>query len=689
MKEDVAVVENKNGNIILNNEQLSCAFNETNGNLICISANDMILDNCGFSVDIGCDDKFIWHTLKFQGLDDLHTWETPTIIPENDFMDMSNNFVGFERSSSALVSNYLFDELAVAVIYSVQDSFLKIEIRISNESDQKRIINGIAFEASSSISNDASFEFPGNVPYNIFKAGELPVRKVIQSGQIAPFVHTCSNGKHYNVIFLDPEEKWSTGVFKPEDGKLKYVNLAAVESYLLPGQTLYCGDMFIQLVGDGNPYLAVRNFYALNGWVPPTNGIADGVMYSCHPTGTMDAGFPLKRDLFQYADDMKAVKEMGIDHIWLLPIFEHNENGVYHPGDMSIIDKRYGGEKGAKYFSDKVHELGMGVLYDFVPHGPNVNDEFAKQHMYWAAVDREGSYKEEWDCLSFDMANPEYQQYITDMVRSHIERFDIDGSRIDCAMGGLSNWKPCPGNRPSSSNLKGGVGITGAIREAFIKEGKKSLILPENFNPIPFYYPYTDVFYDMPLYRVLMDLDEAKLTDEEYVAQLTRWLEREMMSTPEGLCKLRFLGNHDTVSWTWQAKRAVNTYGAERAKALWTVMAFIDGMPMIYQGDEDPSMYGGQGPELRQFFKDLYDARKEWLGNQYDIKYIKTNTSIMAFKREEETNKRLVLINLSPKAASCDLDLTDDSKVVYGSCDIDGQRVSLGSYDSAIITWKG
>jgi hypothetical protein len=674
--------------IVLFDDNINCNFDKATGRLISMSGADMKLGNCTIDIDIGCDGEFKWDTLSFQELDNLHTWEVPAIVPKAG-SDTSKNFMGFDKREDTLVADYQVEGLHISILYSLENGAVRIGVEVFNNGDHRRVINGVAFEMSTDVDDNAEFEFPGNVPHNIFKASDLQINKVIQSGQIAAFVHTYSEGGHYNVVFLGSEEKWSTGVFRTDHNRLKYINLAAVESYLAPGQTLYCGDMFVQLIGKGNPYLAVRELYAENNWVPPSEGINDGVMYSCHPSGTMDSGFPLKRDLFEYAEELEELKDLGIDHIWLLPIFVHDDRGVYHPGDMSIIDERYGGDDGVKYFSKKLHDMGMTLLFDFVPHGPSMDDEFAKQHMQWAAVDREGHYKTEWDCLSFDMANPEYQRYITQMVKTHIERFDINGSRIDCAMGGLSNWNPYPGNRPSCSNLKGGVSITRAIRDAFIQKGKKPLILPENFNPLPFYYPYTDVFYDMPLYRVLMELDESNITDEEYVRRLTHWLEAEMLSTPQGLIKLRFLGNHDTVSWTWQARRAVDVYGVDKAKALWALISFIDGMPMIYQGDEDPSIYGGHGPELRGFFKGLFKARKQWLGNQYDVSYIYTNTSIMAFKRSVEDKSRLILINLSPDVQSCELDLVKDNRLVYGSCEISDTEITMDGYGYAIIDIRG
>ena len=53
-----------------------------------------------------------------------------------------------------------------------------------------------------------------------------------------------------------------------------------------------------------------------------------------------------------------------------------------------------------------------------------------------------------------------------------------------------------------------------------------------------------------------------------FVEGLTDYLERESWLLPENYHKMRFLGNHDTVSWVWQSKRAADCYGIGGAKAL-------------------------------------------------------------------------------------------------------------------------
>jgi hypothetical protein len=672
-----------------------CDFDKLLGQPIAFESSNMKIENKGIYIDVGCEGSTELGILEFDCLDNKNTWELPRIRP-TEIPSKKWKFIGYDENENILSMYYKTQELEVTLSYSVVCGNISISTDIKNITEKRKVINGVAFILEDrDVTDNTTFEFPGNVPNNEFRFANISERQVIETGLINPVIHSCTDGKHMNIIFLDEEEKWGTGVYKKDGHTLQYINFAAVESYLNPGEKLNCGQLFIQLVGVKDPYEPVKNLYSHFGWTPCTDGISDGVMYSCHPAGTMDAdfpyasglmdkGFPYHGGMREYASELKHLKEIGVDHVWLLPIFDHRDRGVYHPTDQAVIDERYGGDEAVKYFCDTAHELGMTVLFDYVPHGPAPEDELAKEHRDWCSEDRSGESAIEWNCVSFDMVNPEYQEYTKELVKDHIKRFSIDGSRIDCAMGGLTNWKPYGGNRPSNSNLKGGVAISKTIRDAFVEAGKMPVVTPENFNPLPFYYNYTDIFYDMPLYRVFYELEDAHLSSEEYVHSLTRWLKSELLTTPKGYSKMRFLGNHDTVSWVWQKARAPKIYGVDKAKALWVLISFIDGMPMLYQGDEDPVLYKGEGPILREFFKELFSARKMYLGNQYDMEYEFTGTPVFAFNRRSGGSLRKILINFSKDEAAYSTN-SRIKDILYGSGQLEEDKVILRGYGYVIL----
>ena len=670
--------------LILKDGDLQCKFDNRNGQLLSISNKQMEWNSGGLFIDIGCDDEYKLGRLTYHSLDPLHTWEMPPIDPKNN-PQKEWEYLGYNFSLDELHMNFAIDNLIITVIYRANGDTLEVSTLVKNARSDRRMINGLAFILRDSTqTGDVQFEFPGNVPHDEFRISQLKPFEPVVTGLVNPIIRTTSDKGNLNILFIDEEEKWSTGVYKDDAEVPHYVNIACLESYIEHNESISCGKLYIQPIGQGDSFRPIRNLYLKKGWNPPTDGHTEGVLYSCHPHGTMDSDFQDRKTIREYAEEMEGLKEMGIDHVWILPIFEHLDRGVYHPTDQKIIDTRYGTDEDVMYFSQKLHDLDMTLLFDYVPHGPEKDDPLGIEHREWASLWRDGTPKIEWNCLSFDMTNPAYRQYTTELVEDHVERFDIDGARIDCAMGGLSNWNPSLGNRPSSSSLRGGVSISKAIREGFLNKNKKPIVTPENFNPVPVYAPYTDIFYDMPLYRVLFEMEETHLSPAEYAKRLTRWLNHQLLTTPENYLKLRFLGNHDSVSWVWQKARATAVYGVEKAKALWVLMTTIDGIPMIYQGDEDASIYRKEGPVLREFFTELFAARKKYLGNAFDINYLNTGTSIMAFIRTHGTEKRLVVINLSPDKEQWSTDV-QIQETLFGQTQMARNQISLDGYSFAIL----
>ena len=644
--------------IILKNAKLCCSFDADTGRLTQISRDGLVLPFTGFSFDFGCDGSMVNGLLEYESMLEFRTWNLPNIQPTGKEFPLSP--VAVSADESQVTVTYQLPQSQVQVCYTLCETYLQVDMQLTNVTAASLYINTCAFMLGLDMAQDVVFDFPANAPICHCHSAELEEKKAVQTGLINFATHTSLPGGHMNLLFIDKIEKWGCGVYR-QGNVTEYVYDAGLEVDIAPQQTCHVGSLYIApcAPADGNPYLQIRSIVEGLGYAATEGGIFEGVMYSCHPSGTMDAGFPLKDDLYQYADYLPKLKEMGVDHVWLLPVFDHNENGVYHSNDQSVIHTRYGGEEGCKYYCDKAHDLGMTILFDYVPHGPAPEFPVAKDNPEWPSKRRDGSLQDEWDCVSMDYNHPGYQEYTAELVHDHVRRFSVDGSRIDCAMGGLSNWRPYQDNRPSGNSVLAGVHITEAIREGFLRGGKPSFILPENFNPIPNYYHCTDLFYSMNLYRAFVELEGLLHTDPaEYTRQLADFLQREAWITPENYHKLRFLGNHDTVSWVWQCKRAVDCYGTEAAKMLFALISMIDGMPMLYQGDEDPTIYGHEGENLTAYFTRMLSHRKAFIPQGNVTEYIQTDSPVFAFIRRpgkasdsvyatRGTSPVLVLINLS------------------------------------------
>lgn len=660
---------------------IKCEFDE-GGSLVKITRGGQSIPFAGLRFDAGCNGENLTHLLEYDSLLENHTWDLPQIrpVPGGWHCPPARQVCRVEGS---LTVTYEIAPVAFSLEYKIVGDALAVTAIVENKSQEKVYLNTLTLDTLFPSAKDVSFDFPCNTPVRVGNTNSLPPYQAVCSGLVSFAVHAKTHPCEWNTLFIDDVEKWGCGVF--HDGEKTHIAYSAhLEADLQPEGSLSCGTLYLQ-PAEGNPYLQIREFVDNLGYRPVQDGIHSGVMYSCHPSGTLDSDFPLKQDLYQYAGYLQTLKDMGVDHVWLLPIFDHGKENVYHSTDQAIIDARYGGDGATKYYVDKAHELGMTVLFDYVPHGPSPEHPLAKEHPDWCSKRRDGSLHNEWNCVSMDYNHPGYQEYTTELVYDHVKRFDVDGARIDCAMGGLSNWQPYNGNRPSADSVQAGVNISRAIREGFVKGGKKPLNMPENFHPIPPYYSCTDVFYGMNLYRVLVELEPLLAANPtEYAAELTRWLEVEKLSTPENYVKMRFLGNHDTVSWVWQAKRAVDCYGEGGAKALWALISLIDGIPMIYQGDEDPSLYLAKGPKLLDFFTQLFHDRKEHLPDSNATQYLYTGSPVMAFLRGEEGN-RLVLVNLSGETHDFQAKAYPCASLLAGNGSLNSGTVSLPGFSYAIL----
>lgn len=631
--------------------------------------------------DAGVDERSLRGQMVYDPLEDKRTWELHR-IEAVDSPDKAE-FLGFREEDGCLVALYAAEGMQVEQMYDVVGSALRLRVRLTSGADRRTAVNGVHFLLSRKKQGDL-IDFPTNVPAQIFEDTRQTDGTALSCGLVGSMTHIQSGDTHFNLLFLDETEKWSQG-FYTASGCVHHVFAASVESWLNPGESLEVGSLYLSPVEKGkDPYLAIREFFEALGFRAARGGLNEGLLYSCHPFGTMDGRFERQKDLWEFAKELPEIAALGVRHIWLLPVFDHLERGVYHPADQRPIDARYGGEEAMKHFADEAHRLGMTVLFDYVPHGPEPTDPLGMQHLDWCSTRKDGSLQDEWHCVSFDMTNPEYIAYTEELVSSHVRRFNIDGARIDCAMGGLSNWSPWPGHRPSASNLMGGVAISRAIKDGFEKMGKKAFILPENFNPVPAYYPVTDVFYGMNLYRVMTDLWQRGVDSAAFACELTRFLDIEHRAMPEDLKKLRFLGNHDTVSWVWQCRRAYESYGVERARALFALMYFIDGVPMLYQGDEDPAIAGKSGPVLREYLSELARVRSSLIGEGTDIRYEKPQCGVMLFHRLHEGRERTVCINLSEKEEKINLPLSG-KKLLAGSAQLREEGMTLPPCAYAIL----
>ena len=128
--------------------------------------------------------------------------------------------------------------------------------------------------------------------------------------------------------------------------------------------------------------------------------------------------------------------DMGFTHLELMPVSEHPFDGSWGYQTLGLFapTSRFGDAAGFRRFVDHAHAAGLGVLLDWVPahfpadaHGLAL---FDGTHLYEYADKREG-FHNDWNTLIYNFGRTEVKNFLVGNALYWLERFDIDGLRVD------------------------------------------------------------------------------------------------------------------------------------------------------------------------------------------------------------------------------------------------------------------
>ena len=151
-------------------------------------------------------------------------------------------------------------------------------------------------------------------------------------------------------------------------------------------------------------------------------------------------------------EHLDYIKDLGIDVVYLTPIFKSNSCHKYDTIDYYQVDSSFGTTEDLKELVQKSHERGMKVVLDAV-YNHTGREFFAFQdilekgekskYLDWYFIDElppRGEWGEipNFKCFGYyggmpklNLKNPEVEKYITDVACYWIKECDIDGWRLD------------------------------------------------------------------------------------------------------------------------------------------------------------------------------------------------------------------------------------------------------------------
>lgn len=139
----------------------------------------------------------------------------------------------------------------------------------------------------------------------------------------------------------------------------------------------------------------------------------------------------------ELADELPDyVLSMGYTHIELLPVMEHplDDSWGYQTTGYFSVTSRYGSPDDFKYFIDRCHKKGIGVILDWAP-GHFCKDShglynFDGTHLYENDDPLIGE-NFDWGTANFDFVKPEISSFLISNAVFWFKEYHIDGMRVD------------------------------------------------------------------------------------------------------------------------------------------------------------------------------------------------------------------------------------------------------------------
>ncbi len=270
------------------------------------------------------------------------------------------------------------------------------------------------------------------------------------------------------------------------------------------------------------------------------------------------------------AEKLEFLRSMGIDAIWLMPIYPIGEEGrkgslgsYYSIKDYCAVNTEFGTMEDFDSFVAKAHALGMKVLLDWVANHTARDAKWLKtKSADWYEREADGSAKVPWDwtdTAKLNYANHDVWRGEIEAMRFWIEKHNIDGFRCDMAMlVPIEFWQQAT---------------------AVLRAVKPDIFMLAEAEELNLFDKAFDMCYAWEIHHLLCDITKG----ERRVWDLRNTLYADRERYPNSAMKMMFTSNHDENSWSGSE---FDRFGA--AREVMTALTFVweAAMPLIYTGQE-------------------------------------------------------------------------------------------------------
>ena len=427
------------------------------------------------------------------------------------------------------------------------------------------------------------------------------------------------------------------------------------------------------------PYIAREDVYNESKW------LQESIIYQIfpdrfcngnsviNPKNTKPWGYPhvdyhskFGGDIQGIIDKLDYLEDLGINVIYLTPIFKSSSNHKYNTEDYYTIDPEFGSNELVKELIDKCHKKNIKIIFDAV-FNHSGDDFFAfkdvlinqKNSKYsdWYIINNFPVSTEKINYYTFGNAhknmpnlntgNPEVTKYLLDVAKFWIKEYKIDGWRLDvCDEVSHTFWKK--------------------FRDTIKSVNKDAIIIGEIMHEANNFLKgdQLDSIMNYPIKFACVDFFAKKnITAREFLNILGQNRMLYMNSINKQL--LNLIGSHDTARFLTECHDNI-----EKMKLAICFQFTYVGVPYIYYGDEI-GLCGGEDPQNRKcmiwnekfqnhdllnFYKKMITIRKKHPTFVHgDFKEISGENNILSYSREYNNEKYIIIINNNDHSEYIDL----------------------------------
>ncbi len=390
----------------------------------------------------------------------------------------------------------------------------------------------------------------------------------------------------------------------------------------------------------------------------------------------------------EFEKHLPRIKAMGVTTLWFMPIqpigeekIKGNLGSPWAIKDYESINPRMGTIEEFKSLVQKIHEMDMYVLMEWVGNHASWDNVLTKSHPDWFDQDENGGFvppRPDWeDVIEVNYENKELSAYMQNEILRWVKETDIDGFRFDVA--GMMPTKFWEDLKPKLDEVK----------PLFVFTDGNEIELTDNA---------LDMIYNYDFIDIMTNVSQGK----SGVSDIKKFLDNENEKYAKDAFKLYFTSGHVPNSFHGSVFERLG----DAVPTFAVLNATLDGIPLVYGGQEaglnkrlsfyDKDEITWKEHEFYGLYQKLFQLRKTnqalWAGESGGkIQMIPTadNDRVMAFYRKKNEDQVICLYNFSDKDQEitvADLDgnyteLFSDQKVTVGK----SEAMKLGPWGYQVL----